>query len=133
MLFVLCETLFSSLWGFLFVCLVSSPEHEVLTVSYCGQSMSVVRRASCVVRRPSCVVRLFFSSSPKPKSQLTPNMVGSIGVTYRSNIVKIVLIGNPDGRQGGHLENLFFAPSPEPKCQLIPNWLRSIGVTYRSK
>ena len=37
--------------------LVSSPEHEVLMVSYCGQSMSVVRRASCVVRRPSSVVR----------------------------------------------------------------------------
>ena len=31
--------------------LISSPEHEVLMVSYCGQSMSVVRRASCVVRR----------------------------------------------------------------------------------
>ena len=36
----------------------SSPEHEVLMVSYCGQWLSVVRRrASCVVRRPSCVVR----------------------------------------------------------------------------
>ena len=34
-----------------------SHEHEVLKVSYCGQSMSVVRRPSCVVRRPSCVVR----------------------------------------------------------------------------
>ena len=30
---------------------ISSPEHEVLMVSYCGQSMSVVRRPSCVVRR----------------------------------------------------------------------------------
>ena len=28
---------------------ISSPEHEVLMVSYCGQSMSVVRRASCGV------------------------------------------------------------------------------------
>ena len=28
---------------------ISSPEHEVLMVSYCDQSMSVVRRASCVV------------------------------------------------------------------------------------
>ena len=28
---------------------VSSPEHEVLMVSYCGQSMSVVRRPSCGV------------------------------------------------------------------------------------
>ena len=33
----------------------SSPEHEVLMVSYCGQWLSVVRRVSCVVRRPSCV------------------------------------------------------------------------------
>ena len=33
----------------LIVILVSSPEHEVLMVSYCDQSMSVVRRASCVV------------------------------------------------------------------------------------
>ena len=36
---------------------ISSPEHEVLMVSDCGQSMSVVRRPSCVVRRPSSVVR----------------------------------------------------------------------------
>ena len=42
---------------------------------------------------------LFFASSPEPKSQLTPNMVGSIGVTCRSKIAKIVPIGNP---QGGH-------------------------------
>ena len=34
--------------------IISSPEHEVLMVSYCGQWLSVVvRRASCVVRRPS--------------------------------------------------------------------------------
>jgi len=31
---------------------ISSPEHEVLMVSYCGQWLSVVvRRASCVVRQ----------------------------------------------------------------------------------
>ena len=36
----------------------SSPEHEVLMVSYCGQWLSVVRRrASGVVRRATCVVR----------------------------------------------------------------------------
>ena len=35
---------------------VKSPEHEVLMVSYCGQSMSVVRCALSVVRRLSCVV-----------------------------------------------------------------------------
>ena len=34
--------------------LFSSPEHEVLMVSYCSQWLSVVRRRpSCVVRRPS--------------------------------------------------------------------------------
>ena len=32
-----------------FLDIVSSPEHEVLMVSYCDQSMSVVRRASSVV------------------------------------------------------------------------------------
>jgi len=43
---------------FILLChvLISSPEHEVLMVSYCGQWLSVVvRRVSCVVRRPSCV------------------------------------------------------------------------------
>ena len=29
--------------------LFSSPEHEVLMVSYCDQSLSVVRRVSCAV------------------------------------------------------------------------------------
>ena len=29
--------------------LFSSPEHEVLMVSYCDQSMSVILRPSCVV------------------------------------------------------------------------------------
>ena len=35
----------------------SSPEHEVLMVSYCDQSLSVVRRASCVVRRQQFVFK----------------------------------------------------------------------------
>ena len=42
----------------IFVCvrLFSSPEHEVLMVSYCGQWLSVVRRrVSCIVCRVSCV------------------------------------------------------------------------------
>ena len=41
----------------MFFVFFSSPEHEVLMVSYCGQSMSVVRRPSCVVRRAACGVR----------------------------------------------------------------------------
>ena len=65
----------------------------------------------------------FFASSPKPKSQLTPNMVGNIGVTYRSEIAKIVPIGNPRWPPDSHLENPFFASSPEPKGQLTPNLL----------
>ena len=35
----------------------SSPEHEVLMVSYCDQSLSVVRRASCVIRRQQFVLK----------------------------------------------------------------------------
>ena len=38
---------------------------------------------------------LFFASFPEPKGQLTRKLVGSIGVTCRSKIAKIVLIGNP--------------------------------------
>ena len=36
---------------------ISSPEHKVLMVSYCDQSMSVVRRASSVVRRQQFVLK----------------------------------------------------------------------------
>ena len=41
-----------------FMCLLffSSPEHEVLMVSYCEQSLSVVRRASCVVHGSSSTI-----------------------------------------------------------------------------
>jgi len=44
--------------GHLNLWIFSSPEHEVLMVSYCGQWLSVVRRrASSVVRRALSVVR----------------------------------------------------------------------------
>ena len=46
--------------------LISSPEHEVLMVSYCGQSMSVVRRASSVVRRAASTIALKAYSSYTP-------------------------------------------------------------------
>ena len=39
------------------VSIFSSPEHEVLMVSYCDQSLSVVRRASSVVRRQQFVLK----------------------------------------------------------------------------
>jgi len=42
------------LYFFCYKSIFSSPEHEVLMVSYCGQWLSVVRRrVSCVVCRPS--------------------------------------------------------------------------------
>ena len=46
-------------------------------------------------RHGSHLENLLFTSSPKPKSQLTSNLLGSITVTYRSKIAKIVPIGNP--------------------------------------
>ena len=38
---------------------------------------------------------LFFASSPEPKGQLTPNLVGSIWVTCISKIAKIMPIVKP--------------------------------------
>ena len=46
--------------------LFSSPEHEVLMVSYCGQSMSVVHCASYVVRRVASTIDLKAYSSYTP-------------------------------------------------------------------
>ena len=81
----------------------------------------------------AAILKIYFSLLySEPKSQLTPKMVGSIGVTCRSKIAQIIPIGNPRC-YGSHLENLFFASSPEPKGQLTPNLLVSIGVTCRSK
>ena len=45
--------------------LVSSPEHEVLMMSYCGQPMSVVRRAASTI-------------SLKAYSSYTPGPIDSI-------------------------------------------------------
>ena len=44
---------------------VSSPEHEVLKVSYCDRSMSVVRRPACVVRRQQFALKAY-SCTPGP-------------------------------------------------------------------
>ena len=49
---VKCLVIKSHLFFFFF----SSPEHEVLMVSYWDSAVSGVRRPSCVVRRPSSVV-----------------------------------------------------------------------------
>ena len=40
---------------------ISSPEHEVLMVSYCGQSMSIVRRAASAI-----ALKAYSSYTPGP-------------------------------------------------------------------
>ena len=45
---------------------ISSPEHEVLKVSYCDQSMSVVHHALCVVRHQQFDLKAYFSYTPGP-------------------------------------------------------------------
>ena len=46
--------------------LICSPEHEVLMVSFCGQSMFVVRRPSSVVHRAASTIALKAYSSYTP-------------------------------------------------------------------
>ena len=50
----LCKS--KTLWN-----IFSSPEHEVLMVSYCGQSMSVVRRAASTI-----ALKAYSSYTPGP-------------------------------------------------------------------
>ena len=85
--------------------------------------------ASSVVRHQQFALKAYSSYTPGP---IDWNLVGSTGVTCRSNIAKIVLIGNPRWPPA-ILENLFFASSPKPKGQLICNLVGSIGVTCKSK
>ena len=90
----------------------SSPEHKVLKVSCCDQSMSVVLCLSFVIR----LQQLFQKPSPPtPLGQWTRNLVGRIGVTYRSKIAKIILIWHSRWQPS----------SPEPK--LTWNLVGSIG------
>ena len=63
----------------------SSPEHKVLMVSYCDQSMSVVRRASCVVNN------LFLKlTPPAPLGQCDSNFIGMLPRWLPTKIAKIV-------------------------------------------
>ena len=167
-----------------FYLLISSPEHKVLMVSYCGQSMSVVHYAASTIAlkayssytpgpidsilgrkhrgdlkiknswtrsdwkskmtamaailkiyfsllllnppwRPSWKsIFRFFSWTQKP---IDSNLVGSIGVTYRSKIAKIIPIGNP--RWWPSWKSIF-ASSSELKSQLTGNLAESIGMTW---
>ena len=78
---ILCVLCFQRQSGFSF----SLSEHEVLVVSYCGQSMSVVRRAASTI-----ALKAYSSYTPWPFQS-----VGSVRVTCRSKTAKIVPIENP--------------------------------------
>ena len=45
---------------------ISSPRHEVLKVSYCDRSMSVIPRASSVIRRQQFALKAYSSYTPGP-------------------------------------------------------------------
>ena len=60
-----------SIWA-KFAQIFSSPEHEVLMLSYCGQSMSVVHHGSCGVRHAAWTIAL------KAYSSYTPGLIDSI-------------------------------------------------------
>ena len=47
--------------GVLSFCIFSSPEHKVLMVSYCGQSMSVIPRAASAI-----ALKAYSSYTPGP-------------------------------------------------------------------
>ena len=72
------------------VFVVSSPEHEVLKVRYYDRSMSVVHHPLCSAKN-----LLLKPTPPTALVQSTLNLVGSMGVIYRSKIGKIILIRNP--------------------------------------
>ena len=85
----------------------------------------------------TAILKMYFgsSSSSEQKGQLTRNLIGSIWMTCRSKIAKIILIGNPSS----HVENLFFFVFvffllffffSEPKDQLTRNKIE-IMVIYR--
>ena len=78
----------------------------------------------------AAILKIYFFASPKPKNQLTLNMVGSIRVTYRSKIAKIVPVGNPrwpPWQPSWKSTFCFFSWTEK-----APNLLGSIGVTCLS-
>ena len=87
----------------------------MLKVSYCDQSMSVVRRASSVMRRQYFTLKAHYSKIPRPIDM-------KLGRKHRSDFYKKKLksfrFEIQNGRYRGHLENLFFGSSPEQKGQL---------------
>ena len=58
----------------------------------------------------SYLENLFFASSSEQKGHLTLNLVGSIGVTCRSEIAKIVPVGNPKLPPWRPFWNSFYTP-----------------------
>ena len=71
--------------------------------------------------------------APTPMGQLTRNVVGSAGVTYRYQVTKIVPIWNPRWPPWPPNLKIFFASSPEIEDQLSRSLIGSIGVISGSK
>ena len=61
---------------------------------------------------------LFYTSSPEPNGQLTPNLVGSIRWLVDQKWLQSYWSEIQDGCHWGHLEDLIFASSPKPKSQI---------------
>ena len=114
-----------SLWA-KFAQIFSLSEHEVLMVSCCGHSMSFVHHGSCGMRHAAWTIALK-PTLPTPLGQLTRYLVGSIRVTCRSKIAKILPIGNPRWPPSWKSIFRFFS-----RNQLTPNLLGSIRATCRS-
>ena len=74
---------------------------------------------------------LFFASFPESKDQFTWNLNGSIRVTWRSVIAKIVF--DRESKTAAILKIDLSASSSESKNQLTWNLVWSIRVTCRSK
>ena len=109
-------------------CLFSSPEDEVFKV--CAQSEQLwsgnVRHLLSVLCCATSTIRFKSLLLMHWPSQLTPNLVRIIRVTFDQNKLKSF-------RHGHHLENLFCSSSPEPKGQLTQNFVGSIGAICKSK
>ena len=70
---------------------------------------------------------LLFTSSPEPKGQLTPNLVGNIWVTCRYKELKLFRSENQDGAMAAVLEICFALLLLNQKSSLSGNQMSDAG------
>ena len=97
--------------------------------------IGLVEKCSVTINKIEVIPSFWVNSSDDflLKGQLTRDLVRSIGVTCRSKIAKIILLGNPRLPPWRPSWKSIFASSPKPKGQLTWNLVGSMGVTCRSK